>query len=417
MSLSDYLESKGATPPRRPGERPPLWDGPCSDTPLGGITYSLLSRFLCCRERFRLMVVEGLSRPQEFNHRIEYGSMWHLCEESLLASQADHRPYRMGGKNVWDAPLQRYCHSLCRKYRTQQEQVDHWYNVCRVAFPLYVHYWGTDHHRAQASPQQELTLLQECKFSVPYELPDGTERVVYLRGKWDAVALIENGPHAGLWLRETKTKGDIRENQIRRQLSFDLQTMLYLVALTESIRIDGPLTAPTDSEEAAKGHTIRGVLYNVSRRPLSGGKGTIVRHKARGHTPEESKESYYARVASYIENAPEEYFMRWRVGISLSDIDRFKRECLSPILSQLCDWWEWITVYAPRHKVPSTGTPSQTSTDGGPFSPASSLHWRHPYGVYNALDEGGVTDFDDDLATGSDVGLDRVDTLFPELER
>ena len=88
----------------------PVWKGPEEE----GVTQSLLSRFLVCRERFRLLVVEGLRPIDSFNHRIEYGQMWHLCEE--CSSQG------LGWKN----PLQEYAQSLCRTYPTSQEQIEHW---------------------------------------------------------------------------------------------------------------------------------------------------------------------------------------------------------------------------------------------------------------------------------------------------
>ena len=53
----------------------PLWEGPAGTGPNGGITFSLLSRFLVCRERFRVHAVLGLRPADDFNHRLEFGSM------------------------------------------------------------------------------------------------------------------------------------------------------------------------------------------------------------------------------------------------------------------------------------------------------------------------------------------------------
>jgi hypothetical protein len=39
-----------------------------------------------------------------------------------------------------------------------------------------------------------------------------------------------------------------------------------------------------------------------------------------------------------------------------------------------------------------------------------------PYGVYSPLLDGGSTDLDEHLLTGSEVGLRRVDKLFKELQ-
>lgn len=164
-------------------------------------------------------------------------------------------------------------------------------------------------------------------------------------------------------------------------------------------------------EEAMKllaGDPIKGVIYNVVRRPLSGGKGNIVRHKpTRANPAGESKDQFYQRVASYIREDPASYFMRWRVEVTQADIQRFRTECLDPILMQLCDWYSWVTK---EPRWPGQESPFQS------FVPApNKLHWRHPYGVWNVLDEGGSTDLDEYLATGSMLGLVKDGNLFKEL--
>jgi hypothetical protein len=186
----------------------------------------------------------------------------------------------------------------------------------------------------------------------------------------------------------------VREAQLRRQLRFDLQLGIYLVALRYT---------QMDSYEPWGRLAIGGVRYNVVRRPLSGGKGSIVRHKPTRSNPEgESKEAFFLRLRDIIAESPQDYFMRWDVGITPSDILKFRRECLDPILEQLCDWWE-----------------AMQDCDGDYFRPPTPhgyVHWRHPFGVYDALNEGGSSDLDEYLETGSTVGLERASTLFPELE-
>lgn len=357
----------------------PVWKGPEVD----GITFSLLSRFLQCRERFRLYVVEGLKPADQFNHRIEYGNMWHICEEALA------------GKNDWELPLKLYASTLCAKYRMQQEQVEHWYNVCRTQFPLYVNYWSKHPDTLARTP-----LLQEAVFDVPYKLP--SSRTVRLRGKWDAVDLIgesEVRRHAkncqpaigaGLYLMENKTKGEINEEQIKRQMTFDLQTMMYLVAMRERKNQTVTIFDP---------YPILGVRYNVIRRPLSGGVGTIRQHKpTKGNPTGETKEEFYTRLSDIISGSPETYFMQWKVEVTAGDVKRFQRECLDPILEQLCDWWGHMTCEWQEEGKLKRG-----------------IHWRHPFGARNMLDEGGSSDLDEYLASGSEAGLQRVDELFGEL--
>jgi hypothetical protein len=357
----------------------PVWKGPEED----GITFSLLSKFLVCRERFRLLVVDGLQAAEKFNHRIEYGNMWHVCEEALAGTEKVIVP--ASSTLPWESALTSYCRSLCAKYPMQREEIDKWYRVCLLQFPLYVDHWAKHPDVTARTP-----LLQECSFSVPHVLRSG--RTVRLRGKFDSVDLVGKGRQAAIYLQENKSKGDPDEQQIKRQLTFDLQTMMYVVALLES---DFDFKASVKSP-------VGGVRYNVVRRPLSGGKGTIKRREPSKSNPAgESEDEYWDRVASYIRESPQDYFMRWRVEIAPEDVERFKRECLDPILEQLCDWWQVVT------------NDSKCKHWAGP----SCLHFRMPFGVYSGLMDArvGVTDLDEHLATGSTVGLRRVKNLFPEL--
>ena len=243
----------------------PLWKGPEVD----GITFSMLNRFLTCRERFRVQYVEGWRTQDEFNHRIEYGNMWHVCEEAM-AEYAESMPdYR-----IWGGRLKRYVKDLCVKYPTQQEQIAHWMNVCKVQFPIYVRYWSKHRDMTNRSP-----LLQEHVFDVPYKLPSG--RTVRLRGRWDSVDHVslpkmearkhyrqfpEDGSVEGIWIQENKTKSDIDVNALARQMTNDLQSMIYVVALEEWMNEhcqDDPGIAEQFSGK------LLGVRYNVVRRPLS----------------------------------------------------------------------------------------------------------------------------------------------------
>lgn len=378
--IGKKLEERGIGQQKE--HREPLWKGPEED----GITFSLLSRFLVCRERFRLLVVEGLKTADGFNHRIEYGNLWHVCEEAL-ASERSHFG-EVVGTTLWEDNLKTYCQTLCKRYPMQQEQVSHWYNVCKIQFPLYVEYWSK-----QPDVQQCTPLLQEESFSVPYRLPSG--RVVRLRGKWDSVDLIGKGKEQGIYLQENKTKGDVNERQLQRQLAFDLQTMMYLVALSYYPCSNYGSEVP-----------IKGVRYNVVRRPLSGGKGTIVQHKPSKSNPSgETKEHYYQRVSEVIKEDPGHFFMRWKVEITPADVDKFRQQCLDPILEQLCQWWEYMLAHDAI--IDSYSDVWSFNKDG--------IHSRHPFGVWNILDEGGSSDVDEYLATGSEVGLQRTENLFPEL--
>ena len=101
--------------------------------------------------------------------------------------------------------------------------------------------------------------------------------------------------------------------------------------------------------------------------------------------------------------------MRWKVEFIPADIARFRRECLDPILEQLCDWWEYIVKREDPFSPERKGLVHVPTLDYG-------IHWRHPFGVWNSLNEGRAPELDEYLATGSTLGLTRVDNLFPELD-
>ena len=392
MSLADRIKNKTA-PRQSPPRREPLWKGPEES----GITFSMLSRFLVCRERYRLYAIEGLRTADVWDHKSGYGNMWHVCEEAHAA------------KLNWLPALNVHCRDMRVRYPLQQSTINHWYQVCQQQFPIYIDHWGRNKDVLERTP-----LHQEQVFDVPYSLPSG--RTVRLRGKWDAVDLIGKGKSAGIYIQENKTKGDVNELAIKRQLTFDLQTMMYLVALSNHPFCDLPRTGHyRHGGGTGKGGIVRyggampgeypilGVRYNVVRRPLSGGKGTIVRHKPSKSNPQgETEEAFYNRLAQYIKDEPDHYFMRIKAEVSQQDIATFRRQCLDPILEQLWDWWEHIEwCIAKNHD---------------PFVSNTGIHSRHPHGCYNVLNEGGSSDYDEHLLSGSMVGLQRVEELFPELQ-
>lgn len=430
-TLKDLVKTLAPVYSKKPKD--PAWAGPQSDASNGGITQSLISSFLVCRERFRLKVIEGLAPAPQFSHRMEYGNMWHVCEEEFAKSK-DSKNRHPSGKYFWESKLVEYCKALCKTYPLQQEQIQHWYNVCKTQFPVYAQYWEKHPDVKQRTP-----LSQEQVFHVPYTLPSG--RVVYLRGKFDSVDLIGKGKTAGIYLQENKAKGDIDDVGLRRQLTFDLQTMMYLIALKSMLDTPPGLGDLRSSQ-------VQGVRYNVIRRPLSGGKGSIVQRKATegsicsackgegsrtlfagtkretfeercskcqgvgktGAKPGETDEEYYERLRVIIQEEADlaiqekrdcHFFMRWKVEVHQSDIERYKQRFFNPILEQLCDWYDWVST--------ERQDPFNTKDSGG-------IHWQHPFGVWNSLNEGGHTDVDEYLMTGSEVGLVRDVQMFPELQ-
>lgn len=396
----------------------PLWTGPSGIGPLGGITYSMLNRFLTCRERFRLYAIDGLKAREKFDHKIVYGNMWHLCEEDLAANKD------------WNPRLLNYAKEMLDENPLDQEYVVKWYNTCTTQFLVYVDYWSKHPEVVQRRP-----MLQEQVFDIQYPLPSG--RVIRLRGKFDSVdwfdqLLFEEWTFPpGLWVQENKTKGTVDRVQLVRQLTFDLQTMIYVTALQRLQEID-PLG----------NYPIQGVRYNVIRRPFAGGKGNIKQSEGTegskcqacdgagertlyagtsreryenpcskcggkrrtGAKPAETDEEFYGRLRDeYIAKDPQEWFFRWTVPVTQDDIRRFRTECLDPMLEAVCWWYDWQSQLMKGTQITWRYNPP-------------SFHWRHPFGCYNTLNEGYESEFDAYFATGSTVGLKKIDTLFRELQ-
>lgn len=407
-NISDMLIRAGVTDDMQYKAGEPVWHGPQSDHTQGGITNTLIGKYLVCKERFRAYVIDGWKTRDTFSHRLEYGNMWHLCEE-VYAREQRIEPCITA--------LHKFANQLCDKYPSSQEDIDKWYNCCKTQFPIYVQYWSK---RKDTDIIERQPMFQEESFKIPYTLSSG--RTVYLRGKWDSVDLIAEripqGTQYGIFLQENKTKADIDQSSIEKQLTFDLQTMLYMIAL------DAHLKTPEFPFELDKDADIQltGVIYNVVRRPLSGGLGMIKQKEGTKNTLGETKAAYWERVKGVIDGTgldskgqpypgPGYFFMRWKVAIDVDDMMRFKVTCLDPILENLCDDYEWWTATTDENP------PLYNSCERHAIFPHHyPRHFIMPYGVWNPLADGGTTPLDDYVHTGSTLGLDRVTNLFPELQ-
>lgn len=237
-----------------------------------------------------------------------------------------------------------------------------------ILVPHYNKYYATEKHKYVA---------QEEVFDVPYKSVT-TGRMIRIRGRRDEM-FIRNG---ALWLQENKTKTRIDEDKILKTLPFDLQTMLYVWSMTHDY----------------KGKKIGGVLYNVIRRPgqKQGAK----------ETDNEYLQRINDEVAQDIENSLSKdcmshYFKRYETELSPSDITNFYNRMLVPLLENVVIWWE--------------------SIKSNPFNPwvdeqgkINPHHYQNPFGIYDPMTIG-TGDYFDYVINGSELGLERVETCFPEL--
>lgn len=366
IKLKDRVRTKVTTK----GVKDPVWAGPCGAGRQGGITQSLLGRYLSDPERFRVKVIQGLKAVDKFSDSLEYGNMWHICEEAL------------GADEDWVKPLEQYTQELCRKYPMQQEVVSLWAEKCAAMFPRYVNYWAKHPDVKDRKP-----LFQEQVFDVEYKLPSG--RTVRLRGKWDGGDVIGKARAAGVYLQENKSKSSIDAVKIGRSLIWDLQAMFYFVAL--SVTEDNAVKA------GWSGVPLRGIRYNVVKRPA--------------HKSIESLTKKYDEDVK--DNRVGEWFSRWNIDVSTADVQRFRDEFLNPVLENLCDaydWWVFI-----HRRFPKAMSVYDYEERQRVFQTHQQRHYRTPY-HYDPLAEGGSGEVDSYLDTGSEAGLQRVLNLFPELQ-
>ena len=372
-------------------QKPPspfLWKGPQDNSDVGGVTFSSLSKFLTCRERFRLRYILGWRTVDSFNKSIEYGNLHH-CGEEAFAKGEDPT------KAIVD-----HSSKLLEKYPNDSEQIKHWTHVCLKQFPEYTKYW-----EKHPDVTNRTNIFAEKVFKVPVSLPF-SGRIVYLRGKWDSVDLIkgsENPDDDGIYIQENKTKGEIDEDQLVRNLPYDMQSMMYLAALERYARN----ADRGNHDDELDNYPIKGVKYNCIKRPLSGGKGSIKRLEARYSEAkktfgqllraEETWEEYYERMASYIREEPQTYFMRWKTKIERKDVERFESCTLFPILEQVCDWYDWVTT-------------------GNPWRKGNKLHFIYPMGIMNSINEYQEDVYDKMIFNGDTVGLRRSQKIFEELQ-
>jgi hypothetical protein len=379
----------------RPGRSGPLWQGPQSAEAQGGVTQSLIQRWLTCPERFRIYTIDGLNVSEGFSHKLEYGNMFHLCEE--------HYAKGTPVEAILHGPLLRHAERLQEQYPMNRDDVLKWYMVCCCQFPIYVRRW------AQHPDEQAKELIsKEQTFRAQYILSSG--RSVWLRGKWDEIdVLIDKTGCRGLWITDHKTKSDLDVAKISRNLAFDLQTMFYVVAL----EAEQDNSFWQRANKRRRNLPISGVFYNCIRRPLGGGKHTIKPHEPTKKNPRgESMEAYYARLTERIEGDLDFFFLRFPIELGPRDVKNFRDQCLDPILEMMCDDHEWWSFCLEQGQ-------SQYDYElrGTEFPEHRRRHYRFPFNVYSPMMDrtSGVTPLDEYLRSGTTLGLKRVDNLFPEL--
>jgi hypothetical protein len=177
------------------------------------------------------------------------------------------------------------------------------YEIClgwaEALIPSYFLFWGKKDFESMRWEHLE------GEFGVPYDMGLG-RMTIPLRGKIDGAYRI--GTNNSLWLFETKTKGQIKEDFLLEQLSFDFQINYYCNVLTK-----------------ISGVRPKGVNYNILRRP------NLRRSSS------ETLKNFVERCQADIIKRPEFYFQRYEVAVTEKDMDKWNREF--KVIMQLFEQW------------------------------------------------------------------------------
>jgi len=348
-----------------------------------GVTFSLLSRFIICRHRFWIRTVLGLRPDEGFKHPMEYGSMFHAGLEAFAESNSAFNN-RVNNAHLG---IKSYARKLKERFPESVQQIAFWERMAIAQFSIYANHWKQEDSKRDY-------IAQESVFRVATKLPSG--RTIDLRGKLDELFNMKGKKKPIPTLQENKCKGEVDEVGITSSLQCDLQTMTYLHVL--------------DGLELIDGQTCLDVLYNVMLRPL-GGKYPMRQKKS--ETPKEFEQ----RAIDDMHDNPTKYFHRWRVSLTLNDLNIFRNRYLFPLLEQLCDWWDSIKDN-PLDPWMTNGWEKTGASSYVPKRIRNKHHFIRPFGIYDPQLNSGRGDYHEHIISNgaNRAGLKTLDTVFPELD-
>lgn len=334
-----------------------------------GLSYTLISKFCNCRERFRLYSVLGMREKQSGSRQetMDWGSYFH----KMLELHAK-KPERSADSII---------RSASRSISLSKEARD----KANLMFRAYL-WWYTESKYTYYDA--------EIEFRIPYILPNG--RKIYLVGKTDELLWNPREKvQRSLWVQENKTMEKIQETKIEANVIHDLQSMMYVVCM-------GLLTKKP----------ITGIVYNVIRQPtqvpsrVDMNKAELEKWKQKhpkstAKTRQETWPECLDRIDADIEKRPGHYFKRWEIPLTQAYIDEWRRTTFDPLLTQICMWWDSV-----KHDPFSPWT-----LENGERNPH---HFQRPFGVFDPMTLG-KGDYFDYITRGLTVDVTVGNPPFEEL--
>jgi hypothetical protein len=242
-----------------------------------GVTQSMLSDWQSCRMRAKYKL--DLWEPaRKSSAALCYGNIVHKILEEVYSF--DKQPSLKNIDNTMELVLDQICGEQSDLYDPDPQVVELCSAKAFGVLAAYFKHWRKEDKKLQF----EYT-----------ELVFDTEWTgARLRGKVDG--LLKQGKE--LWLFETKTKGQVREDVLPVKLDFDFQSLFYILALENLLKVK-----------------IKGVLYNVIRNP------TLRQGKQDLH-------EYQDRLFNDALERNDHYFFRYKVPFHKKQREEFERELM-----------------------------------------------------------------------------------------
>lgn len=238
----------------------------------GGMSQSLLGNAQTCPRRFLFQMNRYYDPSKERN--MAYGSMVHEILDKLYTGFYEETFGVTDFVEVIQKGIDKY--KLPDVFKASEQEL---LKALAEAMLLeYVQWYKKDFKELRFD-------AVESKFCVPFH-------GYIMRGKKDGRFLDKNG---GVWHIEHKNYSRINEDSMQLRLSFDLQNLYYMLA-----------------DQLEFGRTLKGVLYNVLRKPdirKEMTTGDVVGH-----------------IRKLVKSKPTHYFIRWEIPYNATDVKMFGEE-------------------------------------------------------------------------------------------
>lgn len=271
-----------------------------------GITQSLLSMWLSCRQKARIYL-KGYERPF-ISQALMHGAIGHkvleLMYTDVMKGKINKIPSSKTAKKYVDIVEKIWLKENPKANEYETQNLELCLGLVEAMIQPYFKHWRKDFIKVNWVSLEE-------KFQYPITLPDGRKTV--FRGKKDGVFNPKTN-----WLFETKFKALVNEVDMIDVLEMDFQVLSYLLTLIKGNKYP------------------KGCVYNVIRRPS-------LRKKQN-----ESMTAFIKRCQEDMFSRPDHYFIRIPVFIEPELLISFREEFLA-VITEFYDWYEGK---APHYKNP-----------------------------------------------------------------